>query len=81
MIIEEKNNELSILKLEGRLDAASAKEIKSKINELVNDNQWRIMSEAAYNTARRYTWEDATDLLEQAFHTAIERNESGDFDN
>ena len=45
----------------------------------LNDNQWRIMSEAAYNTARRYTWEDATDRLEKALHTAIERNESGDF--
>jgi len=43
MIIEEKKDELDILKLEGRLDAASAKEIKSKINQLGKDNRIKIV--------------------------------------
>ena len=43
MIIEEKNDKLNILKLEGRLDAASAKEIKSKINELVKKERTKIV--------------------------------------
>jgi glycosyltransferase involved in cell wall biosynthesis len=45
----------------------------------LDDNQWQIMSEAAYNTARSYTWDDATDLLEKALITAIERYKKGDF--
>ena len=43
MIIEEKKDELDILKLQGRLDAASAKEIKSKINELVKHDRIKIV--------------------------------------
>jgi len=61
-------------------------DVESLTNRLVDilrldDNQWRIMSNAAYETARRYTWEDATELLEKALLTAIERNNNGDFDN
>jgi glycosyltransferase involved in cell wall biosynthesis len=40
--------------------------------------QWKRMSEAAYNTAIRYTWDDATDLFEQALASAIERNRRGE---
>jgi anti-sigma B factor antagonist len=43
MIIEEKKDEFDILKLEGRLDAVSAKEIKSKINELVKHERKKIV--------------------------------------
>lgn len=32
----------------------------------MEDAQWRAMSERAYATARGYTWDDATDLFEQA---------------
>jgi glycosyltransferase involved in cell wall biosynthesis len=40
--------------------------------------QWIGMSEAAYRTATRYTWEEATDRFEQALFLAIERNNRGE---
>jgi glycosyltransferase involved in cell wall biosynthesis len=39
---------------------------------------WRKMSDAAYETATRYTWDDATDLFEAALLRTIERNELGE---
>lgn len=38
--------------------------------------QWKAMSDAAYATATRYTWDDATDLFERALETAIDRSRS-----
>jgi glycosyltransferase involved in cell wall biosynthesis len=60
-------------------------DVESLTNRLIDvlsldDNQWHTMSEAAYETSRSYTWDDATDLLEKALLTAIARNERGDFD-
>ncbi len=40
---------------------------------------WQRMSEAAYRTATRYTWDDATDLFEAALLQAVERTRRGDF--
>ena len=40
------------------------------------DAAWREMSDKAFRTASRYTWEDATDLFEIALHAAIERAET-----
>lgn len=42
-------------------------------------DDWRQMSEAAYRTATRYTWDNATDLFEQALQFAIERSSRGEF--
>lgn len=40
------------------------------VDVLTLDNtQWRTMSNAAFETATRYTWDDATDLLEDALRT------------
>lgn len=39
---------------------------------------WHEMSDAAYATATRYTWDDATDLFEAALHHAIERHRAGE---
>lgn len=36
--------------------------------------QWKQMSEAAYRTVTRYTWDDATDLFENALEFTVERN-------
>ena len=47
----------------------------------LSDDQWRTMSDAAYTTATSYTWDDAAELCEQAFYTAIERTKRGDFAN
>jgi glycosyltransferase involved in cell wall biosynthesis len=41
------------------------------------ESQWRGMSDAALDTARRYTWDDATDLLEQALQRAMEKSAAG----
>jgi glycosyltransferase involved in cell wall biosynthesis len=40
--------------------------------------QWRKMSDAAYYTATRFTWEGATGLFENALKLAIERNQRGE---
>lgn len=37
------------------------------------EEQWKGMSDAAFATAKRYTWDDAALLLEQALMRAIER--------
>jgi glycosyltransferase involved in cell wall biosynthesis len=39
---------------------------------------WRAMSDAAYSTATRYTWDDATDLFEAALRRAITRAGRGE---
>jgi glycosyltransferase involved in cell wall biosynthesis len=51
---------------------------KALANKLVDilslpDEEWRAMSDAAYITVTRYTWEDATDLFESALYAAVER--------
>ena len=52
-------------------------------NQLVHvltlpESQWRSLSDAAYSTATRYTWDDATERFEAALHTAIEREKHGE---
>jgi glycosyltransferase involved in cell wall biosynthesis len=42
----------------------------------LSDPQWQDMSDAAYATACRYTWQDAAALMETALQTAIERSSS-----
>ncbi|MBK9118917.1 MAG: glycosyltransferase family 4 protein [Phycisphaerales bacterium] len=43
-----------------------------RVAEMSNE-EWRRMSDAAYATATRYTWDDATDLFEAALYRAAER--------
>jgi glycosyltransferase involved in cell wall biosynthesis len=40
--------------------------------------EWQLMSNAAYETATKYTWGDATDRFEQGLRQAIERQRSGE---
>lgn len=42
-------------------------------------HDWKRMSDAAYDTANRFTWDDATDLFEKALELAIERDRRGDW--
>lgn len=42
------------------------------------EEEWQKMSDAAYRTATRFTWDDATALFEKALELAIERNRSGE---
>ena len=37
----------------------------------LDDARWRVMSEAALATVSHYTWDDATDLLENALHEIV----------
>jgi len=39
---------------------------------------WRKMSDAAYATATRYSWDDATSLFESALETAVDRARRGE---
>lgn len=45
----------------------------------LSQEQWQQMSDAAYRTAARFTWDDATNLFEQALELAITRNKRGEF--
>lgn len=47
------------------------------ISQLSNQ-EWQTLSNDAYATASSYTWDDAAELCEQAFHTSIERTKNGD---
>jgi glycosyltransferase involved in cell wall biosynthesis len=42
------------------------------------EERWQAMSEAAYATAGRYSWDEAADLFEAALHLAVERNRRGE---
>lgn len=44
----------------------------------LSDSEWRSMSDKAYSTATRYTWDHATDLFESALYTAVERSKRGE---
>jgi len=44
----------------------------------LSDVAWRAMSDAAYATATRYTWDDATILFEQGLQEAIARRTRGE---
>lgn len=45
----------------------------------MSETEWRAMSDQAFAKATSYTWDDATELFEQALYTAIERSKKGDF--
>jgi glycosyltransferase involved in cell wall biosynthesis len=44
----------------------------------LSDTEWRAMSDAAYATATRYTWDDATVLFERALQETIARRTRGE---
>jgi glycosyltransferase involved in cell wall biosynthesis len=58
--------------VERRDVAALADRVLDVLN--LSPGDWKRMSDAAYCTARRYNWDDATDLFEKALELAIERN-------
>jgi glycosyltransferase involved in cell wall biosynthesis len=43
------------------------------------DGRWRAMSDAAHDTASRYTWDDAADRFEAALIRAVERSKAAAF--
>jgi len=48
-----------------------------RIAQMSND-EWKLMSDKAYETATGYTWDDAAKLFEQALYRAIERTKKGE---
>jgi glycosyltransferase involved in cell wall biosynthesis len=58
-----------------RDDKALAERILNVLS-LSADN-WKRMSDAAYFTATRFTWDDATGLFEEALRRAVERSHPG----
>ncbi len=55
--------------------------LADRLMDVLNLGQedWTKMSDAAYGTATRFTWDDATDLFEKALELAIERDRCGEF--
>jgi glycosyltransferase involved in cell wall biosynthesis len=49
-----------------------------QVLDLPSDD-WKRMSDAAYRTATRYSWDDAARAFEQALYLAIERTKRRDF--
>jgi glycosyltransferase involved in cell wall biosynthesis len=41
------------------------------------EGEWLAMSDAAYASARRFTWEQATELFERALLKAVVRRQAG----
>jgi glycosyltransferase involved in cell wall biosynthesis len=58
------------------VDVGDAKELAHKALEVLNskNSDWRAMSAAAEATARRYSWDDATDLFESALFEIVEQS-------
>jgi anti-sigma B factor antagonist len=46
-ILEEKINDIDVLKLEGRIDAANAKDIKEKVGSLSKENRVKLVIDLA----------------------------------
>ncbi len=62
------------------VDVGNARALADRVLHVLNlpQEEWKRMSDAAYLTATRYTWEDATDLFEKALELAIERSRRGE---
>lgn len=62
------------------VDIKDVNTLAARVQHVLNlpDEQWKRMSEAAYRTATGYTWDDATDLFEQALELTIERHKRGE---
>jgi glycosyltransferase involved in cell wall biosynthesis len=55
-------------------------ELAKRLIEVLSysDSRWQTMSKAAYLSATHYSWDDATDLFEDALHVTIERRKQGE---
>jgi glycosyltransferase involved in cell wall biosynthesis len=63
------------------VDIGDADGLSDRLLRVLNfaQEEWTKMSDAAYSTAIRFTWDDATDLFEKALELAIERDRRGEF--
>jgi len=61
------------------VDVGDAAGMAERMLDILSDPaRWQRMSESAYATAARYTWDKATDLFEAALQRAIARNRRGE---
>ena len=44
----------------------------------MSEDQWRRASDAAHAIASRFTWDDATDIFEEALRTTLDRAQRGE---
>lgn len=56
------------------VDIDDAESLAGRVVEVLASSEadWRCLSDAALETARRYSWDDATDRLEGALQRVIE---------
>jgi glycosyltransferase involved in cell wall biosynthesis len=61
------------------VEVKDADSLADRVVRILNfhEDRWQCMSDAAYRTATRFTWDDAVDLFEKALELAIERNRRG----
>jgi glycosyltransferase involved in cell wall biosynthesis len=60
----------------------AVKDVAGLADRMINvltlpEDKWRQMSDAAYHTATRYSWDDATDRFERALELVVERDRQG----
>lgn len=62
------------------VDVKDVEALADRVLRVLNlsEEEWLKMSDAAYATASSFTWDDATDLFEQALEFAIERDKRGE---
>jgi glycosyltransferase involved in cell wall biosynthesis len=54
--------------------------LSARVSQVLNlaPDQWTRMSDAAYATATRFTWNDAADMFEESLRLTIERKKKGE---
>jgi glycosyltransferase involved in cell wall biosynthesis len=62
------------------VDVKDADALADRVLRVLNlsEQEWKQMSDAALETATRFTWDDATDLFEKALEFAIARTKRGE---
>ena len=58
------------------VDVGDTEELARRLIDVLElpEPSWQQMSEAAYRTAEKFTWEDATVLFEQALELTVNRS-------
>ena len=64
------------------VNVKDAEALADRVLRVLNlpEDRWKQMSDAAYATAAGFTWDEATDLFEQALMKAIDRSTRGELD-
>lgn len=65
------------------VDVKDASALADRVLRVLNlpEAEWKRMSDAALDTATRFSWDDATELFEKALELTIARNKRGELRN